>query len=576
MQQARLNASRTSLQACCCTLHNNPLPKSLFGNDSASILLSKDSLSSTKSESPPKDFSFWMIFFAVCVTTLLVAIDLSIVSTALPSISQDLNSGELYVWVANAYVLASTSVQPLFGQAANIFGRRSLTIMSTILFMAGSALAGGATSTMMMIAGRTIQGVGGGGIITLGEIIICDLLPLRERGQYTGLIAGTYAIGTIIGPVLGGVFVEQATWRWVFYINLPICAIALATIVPFLKLKYSREGTVTDRLKRVDWIGNAVLVVAVASILFALSYGGTKYKWGSANIIIPMIAGFIGMIVFALIQRSGYLAEPTMPPQLFSNRTSIAIFVMAFVHGLLLLYVIYFFPVYSQAVKKASPIRAGVMLFPTATTIAPAAAATGAYITITGKYRSIQFVGWVLMVIGVGLFPLLDRNSTTSAWVGYQALFGLGNGMVFNAMIPPLLASLPPSEVATATATWTFMRSFGSIWGIAIPSAIFNEKVNKLVTSRLAGNVLVQSQLMNGKAYEHATAKFVTAMPQPTQDIVIGIYVDSLKIVWYVAIAFALIGLPICLFVKSYQLTDEYQSEFGIEEKKKASVGIMV
>lgn len=138
---------------------------------------------------------------------------------------------------------------------------------------------------------------------------------------------------------------------------------------------------------------------------------------------------------FGWIQRSGWVKEPTMPPQLFRNRTSVAIFAMAFVHGLLLLYMLYFFPVYSQAVLLSSPIRAGVMLFPTAMTIAPAAAAAGAIITITGKYRPLHYVGWVLMIIGIGLFPLLDRNSTTAAWVGYQALFGLGNGLVFNAMV---------------------------------------------------------------------------------------------------------------------------------------------
>ncbi|KUJ12536.1 MFS general substrate transporter [Mollisia scopiformis] len=574
IQQAYL-ASAPSTATCCCTLHNNPLPKPLFGNDSTTILLSKESISSTKSESPAKDFTFWMIFFAVCITTLLVAIDLSIVSTALPTISEDLKAGELYVWVANAYVLASTSVQPLFGQAANIFGRRSLMIMSTVLFMAGSIFAGVSQTVMMMIAARTIQGIGGGGIITLGEIIVCDLLPLRERGQYTGLIAGTYAIGTIIGPVLGGVFVEQATWRWVFYINIPICAIALAIVIPFLKLTYNRVGTVSDRLKRVDWIGNFVLVAAVASILFALSYGGTKYVWTSWHIILPLVFGFIGLVLFAWIQNSGLVAEPTMPPQLFSNRTAVAIFAMAFVHGLLLLYVIYFFPVYSQAVLKASPIRAGVMLFPTATTIAPAAAAAGAVITITGRYRPLHFLGWTLMIIGVGLFPLLDRNSTTAAWVGYQALFGLGNGMVFNAMIPPLLASLPPSEVATATATWTFMRSFGSIWGIAIPSAIFNEKINSLSSTRLAGDLATQALLKNGEAYQHATAAFINSLAQPTQNIVIGIFVSSLRTVWFVAIAFAVLGLPISLLVRSLTLTDEYVSEFGIEDKKKVEGGMV-
>lgn len=375
---------------------------------------------------------------------------------------------------------------------------------------------------------------------------------------------------------MGGVFTEQASWRWVFYINLPICAIALATIIPFLNLKYNRQGSISDRLKRVDWLGNAVLVAAVAAILFALSYGGTKYAWGSWRIVLPMVAGFLGLILFGYIQRSGYVAEPTMPRQIFANRTAISIFVMAFLHGLLLLWVIYFFPVYSQAVLRASPIRAGVMLFPTATTIAPASALAGAFITLTGKYRVLHYLGWILMAIGVGLFPLLNTNSPVSAWVGYQTFFGLGNGLVFNAMIPPLLASLPASEVATATATWTFMRSFGSIWGIAIPSAIFNEKVNKLVVQRLAGNTAIQDLLKNGLAYQHATREFIDGLAPAVRGVVVGIYVDGLKTVWFTAIAFAVLGLPVCLFVKGLVLSDEYESEFGIEEKKKAGGGGIV
>lgn len=204
MQSRENVASLASSKTCCCTLHHSPLPKPLFANDATSLSSREGGTTPIVSgqateEGGKKDWRFWMIFVSVCVTTLLVAVDLSIVSTALPTIAQDLNADELFVWVANAYVLASTAVQPLFGQAANIFGRRSLTIASVLLFMLGSGLAGGATNIGMIIAARTIQGVGGGGIITLGEIIICDLLPLRERGQYTGLLAGTYAIGTIIG-----------------------------------------------------------------------------------------------------------------------------------------------------------------------------------------------------------------------------------------------------------------------------------------------------------------------------------------------------------------------------------------
>ncbi|CZT05520.1 related to putative multidrug transporter Mfs1.1 (major facilitator family protein) [Rhynchosporium agropyri] len=567
--------SLASSKTCCCTLHHSPLPKPLFANDTTSVIFQDTSKplpvipsGETAEEGGKKDWRFWMIFVSVCVTTLLVAIDLSIVSTALPTIAQDLIANELYVWVANAYVLASTAVQPLFGQAANIFGRRSLTIASVLLFMLGSGLAGGATNIGMIIAARTIQGVGGGGIITLGEIIICDLLPLRERGQYTGLLAGTYAIGTIIGPVLGGIFTQHVTWRWIFYINLPIAGVALMFIVPFLNLKYRRVGTVWDRTKRVDWLGNFVLIGAVTSILLALAWGGTKYSWSSWNILLPMVIGFLGIGGFAIIQVSGYVDERTMPPRLFSNRTSVSIFVMAFVHGVLLLYVTYFLPVYFQAVKKASPTRAGVELFPTATTIAPAAAISGIIITITGRYRIFHYLGFMLMSIGCGLFALLDEDSSVAAWVGFQVLFGLGNGMVYNSMIPPLLASLPPSEVATATATWTFMRSFGSIWGIAIPSAMFNDRVNQLVKERLANAPAIAAQLVNGKAYERATASFIASLGADVRPIVVGIYVDALKIIWYASIAFAVIGLPVCFFVKSLDLTSTLETEFGMQEKK--------
>lgn len=528
--------------------------------------------------SPPKvskGWRFWLIFVAVCVATLVVAVDVSIISTALPTIAEDLHSAELFVWVANAYVLATTVVQPIYGQMANIFGRRSLTIISVLLFMLGSGLAGGANSTAMLIAARVVQGLGGGGIITLGEIIICDLLPLRERGQYSGLIAGTYAIGTVIGPVLGGVFTQHVTWRWVFYINLPICGIALGLIVPFLNLKYHRQGTIVDRIKRIDWIGATSLTMSVTAILLALAWAGTKHSWSSWRTILPLILGFAGMLGFFVHQFSGHVAEPTMPPKLFSNRTSVSIFVMAFVHGILLLYVTYFMPVYFQAVRGATPTRSGVEIFPIATTIAPAAAVSGVLVTITGKYRLYHFLGFALMAAGCGSLSTLDASSSMGAWIGFQLMFGLGNGMVFNTMIPPLLASLPSSEVATATATWTFMRSFGQIWGIAIPSAIFNQRIDTLVQKNLSAFPNIAQLLVRGGAYQQATAAFIRSLPESdnVRGIVQNVYVEALKTVWYVSIPFAVIGIPIALFVKSYKLTNELETEFGMREEKSRSSG---
>ena len=547
-------------------------------SSSTSVAASNDISNSNSSQDVPdavqtnKGWRFWLIFLAVCVATLVIAVDISIVSTALPTIADDLGSEELFVWVANAYILATTVVQPIFGQMANIFGRRSLTIISVLVFMLGSGLAGGATNTGMLIAARAVQGVGGGGIITLGEIIICDLVPLLERGQYSGLLAGTYAIGTILGPVVGGLLTDHTSWRWVFYINLPICGAALLLIVPFLNLKYRREGTMLDRLKRVDWIGNALLTAAVTAILLALAWAGTKHAWASWRTVVPLVLGFVGMIGFAAIQASGYVKEPTTPPQLFSNRTSIAVFIMAFIHGMLLLWVIYFLPIYFQAVLGSTPTHSGVQIFPIATTIAPAAAIAGVLVTVTGHYRAFHFVGFALMASGAGSMAVLDTSSSIGAWVGFQLLFGLGNGMVFNTMIPPLLASLPTTEVATATATWTFMRSFGSIWGIAIPSSIFNDRINRLVADRLADQPGVAALLVKGGAYEKATASFIRSLPLGADNIrekVVQIYVDALHVVFYVIIPFAVLGIPIAVFIKGYKLTSNLETEFGMEEKKK-------
>jgi hypothetical protein len=370
--------------------------------------------------------------------------------------------------------------------------------------------------------------------------------------------------------VLGGFFTQHVTWRWTFYINLPICGIALGIAGPFLKLKYRRIGTISDRLKRVDWIGNIVLIAAVSAILLALTWAGTKYHWTNFHVLLPLFGGVAGLVIFVLIQISGMVAEPTMPPALFSTRTSVAIFVMAFFHGLILVWVIYFLPVYFQAVLLSSPTRSGVQIFPIATTIAPAAAISGVLVTLYGKYRVFHYLGWTLMSLGCGLFVLLKPSTSAAGWVTFQLLFGLGNGVVYNTMIPPLLAALGPDLIATATATWTFSRSFGSIWGVAIPSAIFNSRINSLVASRIEPiNVGLAAQLSDGGAFQRATATFVRGLANNVRPVVIDTYADALKTVWGASIAFVVIGLPISLFVKGYNLSNELEETgYGMQQEE--------
>lgn len=519
-------------------------------------------------KSPQQTWRFALVFCALCLTILLAALDTSIISTALPTIAADLNSETLYVWTINSYLLSSTALQPLFGQAANIFGRRSLTLLSVALFALGSGVAGGAKTTAALIGGRTVQGIGGGGIITLVEIVVCDLVPLRERGKYVGLIGAMWMIGAVTGPILGGVFAQHVSWRWIFYINLPLSGAALALLIPFLRLRYRREGNLIDRLKRVDFTGNTILVLAVVAILLSLTWAGTVHAWSSWRTLVPLILGFVGLMGFFLYEATPFVKEPTMPLRLFTNRTSATTFVLSFLHGIILYWVCFFLPVYFQAVLDASPTRSGIMLFPIATTSGPFGVLAGVLISVTGHYRAFHYLGFALMTIACGLFSLLDEQSSIGEWVGFQILFGVGAGFIFTSCLPAILAALPESEVATATATWTFLRSFGSIWGTAIPAAIFNSKVNDLLYR--IPNAATRSLLADGGAYQGATKEFLAPYRQsPEWPAILHVYLESLKTVWYVSIAFAGIGVPLCLLVKGLHLREELNTEFGLETEPK-------
>lgn len=422
----------------------------------------------------------------------------------------------------------------------------------------------------MLIVGRAIQGVGAGGSNVLTEIIVCDLVPLRERGQYLAIIFGLIALGTAGGPIFSGLLVEYTTWRWIFYLNLPLGGTALGMLFLFLHVHRKRDK-ILIQLSRIDWIGNFIFVAAVVAVLIPLSMAGSQYSWTSWHIIVPLVIGLIlGLPLFLLYEASKFCSEPMVPLRLFANRTTLIAFMLTFLHGVVTIWAIYFLPVYFQGVKAATPARSGVMLIPTFLMMLPFVIISGKLLEQYGRYKPVHIVGSTIMTVGFGLFSMLNGSSSTAAWVIFQGIETAGCGLLVAVLLPAVQAGLAESDTASSASTWAFIRSFGLVWGTAIPSAVFNNRVDHL--AHRIEDPDTAAQLVGGKAYEHATKTFLNSLPSTSiRKEVIRVFTDSLKQVWYVGIAFAGLAFLLAFLEKEIEMRKELETEYGLKKKEETS-----
>ncbi|KAI1746166.1 DNA repair protein RAD50 [Xylaria scruposa] len=507
-----------------------------------------------------KDPRFWAIIATLCVIGILSALENTVVTTSLPFIVTQLDLGDNYIWVTNVFFLTSAAVQPLFGQLANIFGRRYITLVIVSLFTLGSGIAGGANNAATLIAGRAIQGMGSGGINMIVDIIVSDLVPLRERGNYTAYVLLIYFIGTAIGPYVGGAIIASTSWRWVG-------GVSLIMILLFLNVKYNKEMSFAQKLRRIDYVGNLLLIASTVSILYATTYGGTREPWSSWRIIVPLVLGLLGLFGFVFLETAKFIPEPVIPPRLFANRTSATIFAVTFLNSALLYWILFFLPVYFQSVLGSSPTRAGVQLLPAIVIAIPAAIAAVLLLAKFGKYKPLHLAGFALNTIGLGLFSLLDNNSSNAEWVIYQIIAAGGSGFVLNTLLPACQTPLDERDQAAATATWSFVRSFGNIWGVAIPAAIFNNYFTQM--SHRISDPEVAAMFTNGKAYESATADFINSFPPNIKQEIVSVYSDSLKYVWYISVVFSGVSFLLVFLEKQIKMRTELDTDYGIANEKK-------
>ncbi|KAI8322754.1 hypothetical protein GQ54DRAFT_297237 [Martensiomyces pterosporus] len=408
-----------------------------------------------------------LTMLALALAVFIASLDQTIVASSMPTIAEHFNALSSVNWIATVFLLASTALQPLYGRLSDIFGRIETLIFGLIIFLIGSAVSGAATSIGMLIAARTIQGLGASSLISLVMVIVSDITIERERGKLSSVFSSVWAVSAVLGPVLGGVFTEsKGGWRWVFYFSIPVGVVAGLFIVTFLRLPRPR-GSFREKLARVDFLGIAVLVSGIVMVLLALSFGGKDYPWSSAVVLCLLIFGIVVVGIFVLIEWK-IPAEPIMPLRLYKNRNVGLVLLMQLFLGAALFGPSFYIPLFFSVVRSSSPITSGLHLLPFMLPICVFAMIGGWTIAKTGRYRELMWLGGVITAVGLGLMALLDENSSNSKSIGLLIIAGVGVGLELQPGMLAVQTACEPRDMAAATTLLVSIRTLGGTVGLAI------------------------------------------------------------------------------------------------------------
>ncbi|KAI0763297.1 iron permease [Trametes elegans] len=505
-----------------------------------------------------RGLDFWMVYVSNLVVDMLSVLDVMAVSTALPTIVGQLH-GEDFIWVGSAFTVASTAIIPFVGDLVSGFGRKPVLIGFILIFAVGSAICGAAQNMKMLIAGRAVQGFGGGGCLSITEIIYADMVPLPERGKFQGIIASVWALGCAIGPPIGGAFANSGNnWRWLFYLNLPLCGIAIVLTTIFLRVKTPKFDVTV--VKRMDLIGISIIVCSTVSLLVGMSFGGLRYPWSSGNVIAPLVIGGIGFMAFLVYEKiwSGH----TVPSYFFTSRTVLAGYIGTFLHGIASLAAIYYLPVYFQAVRDASPIGSGVDIFPLTLTIPFAAIIAGGSVKAAKRYRPQNYIGWSIALLGFGAMSIMSVSSSRAQYIATQIPAGIGIGMIWVLTQFPILAPLPVSNSAHALGFHIFLRRFAQSFGIAIGGTI----IQNVLLKQLPMDFL--ATLPHGAEIAYSVIPSIKTIEDEQLKLQIRTaFAHAVQLVWHVMIGVAGAGLVSCLFMREQQLRTDMDDQWGLQER---------
>lgn len=489
-----------------------------------------------------------IVFSGLMLGMLLAALDQTIVSTALPTIVGELGGLNHLSWVVTAYLLTSTASVPLYGKISDLYGRKIVFQFAIVMFLLGSVVSGAAQNILTLIVARGIQGVGGGGLMSLSMIIIADIVSPRERGRYQGYTGAVFATASVAGPLLGGFFTDSLSWRWIFYINLPLGLLALVVTSSVLNLPFVR------REHKVDYLGAALLVAGVSALLLVTIWGGNEYPWTSATIIGLAVLG--AALLMAFVFQEAHAAEPILPLRLFQTSVfSVASGVSVLV-GLSMFGVTVFLPLYFQVVTGASATKSGLLMIPMVAGLMLTSISSGRIISHTGKYRMFPIAGSAVTAAGLLLLTQLDVETTRLQSSAFMFVLGCGLGMMMQTLILAAQNVVPHSDIGAATSGVTFFRSMGGAFGVAAFGTILNNRLDYYVPRNVPHPVLESLGSPSGNVLGRSR-QAIEALPDLARVGVIQSFADSLQIVFLAAVPLAVVAFVMTWFLKDVPLRED-------------------
>jgi len=489
--------------------------------------------------------NFWLIFSGLMLTMLLSALDQTIVSTALPTIVGELNGVQHMAWVTTAYILAATIAMPVYGRIGDLIGRKTLFLSGIGIFLVGSTIAGLSQDMLMLIIGRGIQGLGGGGLMITSQAIIADLVPARQRAKYMAPIGAVFGLSSVAGPLLGGWFTDSIGWRWAFWINLPLGGLAL--VVSILVIHLPRRPAVSARL---DYLGFVLMAAAVSCTVLVADWGGTEYGWTDPVLLGTAAAGIVCWVLF-FVQESR-AGDPLIPLYLFRSRIfNLSTLIGMVVIGVGMFAIIGYLPTYLQMVYGVSATESGLLLIPMVVGIMAAAIPSGQAISRTGRYRIYPIAGVLFVMAAAGLMSTLTVDSPVALVCVYVAVLGAGLGLMMQTLVLAVQNDFPASAVGTATSSNNFFREIGATLGIAGVGAIFTDRLIDQLAQRLDAT----SAAAVGDP-DSLTPALVQALPDAAREAVVAAYQHALTPVFAYLIPLFAVGLVMAFLLPEKELAD--------------------